>query len=102
MVELTSASLDPLWRLLELPIGWISDGTIEPEVERPLEYLELLFFGLVLGLSVLVAWDASSNRLRERQRRAAQEAWRRQLKEHQRRLRLASEQGHGERLGPGQ
>ncbi len=100
MVQLAGAFLDPLWRLLNVPIRWISDGTVEPELERPLEYLELVFFGLVLGLIVVTVWDASSKRVREQERRALQEQWRRRLKARRHQLRFASEGRNDGHLGP--
>ena len=100
MVQLAGASLDPLWRLLNVPIRWISDGTVEPELERPLEYLELVFFGLVLGLVVVTVWDATSKRVREQERRALQEQWRRRLKARRHRLRFVSGGHNDGHLGP--
>src|SRR5262249_33106038 len=43
MASRLDAALAPLWPLLYVPIRWISDGAVEPELERPLEYLELVF-----------------------------------------------------------
>jgi len=100
MVQFTGASLDPLWRLLAVPIRWVSDGTIEPELERPLEYLELAFFALVLGLIVVTVWDTTSKHVREQKRHALQEQWRLQLKARRHRLKFASERHHDGRLGP--
>jgi hypothetical protein len=102
MVGLPSASLDPLWRLLDVPIRWVSDAAVDPNLERPLEYLELTFLALVLGLIVVVVWDITTSRAREEVRRAQQEQWQRQLKERKRRLKFEHGSEAGERLGPTQ
>ncbi len=102
MVGLPSASLDPLWRLLDVPIRWVSDGAVDPNLERPLEYLELTFFALVLGLIVVVVWDITTSRAREEVRRAQQEQWQRQLQERKRRLKFEHGSEASERLGPTQ
>jgi len=102
MLQLAGLSLAPLWRLLEVPIRWVGDGEVEPELVRPLEYLELAFFALVLGLVAVTVWDAASKRVRDHERRARQEQWRHQLEARRHRLRFASgRQGDGH-LDPGQ
>jgi len=99
MASLLDASLDPLWHLLYVPIRWISDGAVEPELERPLEYLELVFLALVVALTVDTLWDAARKRAREHERRAGQAQWR-QLQGRKRRLTFAPKGHEGERLGP--
>lgn len=99
MVQLAGVSLEPLWRLLGVPIRWLGDGSVEPELERPLEYLELAFFALVLALIVLTVWDLTGKRVREHEQRALQEQWRSQL-EARRRLKFASAAEKDDRLGP--
>ena len=101
MVGLPSASLDPLWRLLDVPIRWVSDGAVDPNLERPLEYLEHLL-ALVLGLIVVVVWDITTSRAREEVRRAQQEQWQRQLQERKRRVQFEHGSEASERLGPTQ
>jgi hypothetical protein len=100
MVQLTGVSLDLLWRLLDVPIRWLGDGSVEPELERPLEYLELAFFALVLGLIVVTVWDLTSKRVHEHEQRALQEQWRSQLEARRHRLKFASAAQKDDRLGP--
>jgi len=99
MASLLDASLDPLWHLLYVPIRWISDGAVEPELERPLEYLELVFLALVVALIVDTLWDAARKRACEHERRAGQAQWR-QLQGRKRHLTFAPKGREGERLGP--
>jgi hypothetical protein len=102
MVQLAGVSLDRLWRLLDLPIRWLGDGSVEPELERPLEYLELAFFALVLGLIVVTLWDLTSKHVREHERRALQEQWRSQLEARRHRLKFVSGGAkNDDRHGPG-
>jgi hypothetical protein len=100
MVGLPSTSIDSLWRLLDLPIGWINAGIIDPELKPLLEYLELILLALVLGLVVIVLWDVTSSLAREQERRKQQEQWRRQLQERKRRLRFERRSQNGERVTP--
>jgi hypothetical protein len=102
MLGLASALLDPPhWRLLlDAPIRWISQGTIDPELERTLEDLELFVLGLVVSLIAVIVWDVSSSRAREQARRAGQVQWRRRLHERKRRLGFEPKGQNGGRLGP--
>ncbi len=102
MLGLASALPDPPRRhpLLDAPIRGIGQRAVDPELERALEYLELILLGLVLSLIVVMVCGATSSRTRDQARRAGQVEWRRQLQERKRRLALEPKRQNDERLGP--
>ena len=100
MIAWLDALSSRFWQSVDAPIHWIEGGPIDPVIERPLEYLELIFLVLVIATVFIIAWDVA--RSHARQRRNLQNQWQQRLRERKRRLKLTSRSLRDGRLGSSQ